>query len=105
MMFAVDRARARRRTGPSRGMSTTLKTALSTVAAMPRRSGVRASPAARNAPPSMKNTSRPTLPTNIVRRKGSAAAFTGGRGVDDVEQVRREDVAGHRQDDRQQRAT
>ena len=63
---------------PYRGMSTTLNAALSTVAAIPRRSGVRASPAARNAPPSMKKTSIPTLPTNIVRRKGSAAAFTSG---------------------------
>ena len=64
--------------GPYRGISSTLNAALSTVAATPSRSGVRASPAARNAPPSMKKTSRPTLPTNIVRRKGRAAAFTSG---------------------------
>jgi len=58
--------------------ATVLNAALSTVAATPSRSGVCASPAARNAPPSMKKTSMPTLPTNIVRRNGSAAAFTSG---------------------------
>ena len=45
---------------------------------MPSRSGVRASPAARSAPPSMKNISMPMLNTNIVRRNGSASARTSG---------------------------
>ena len=43
----------------------TLKPTFSTVIAMPSRSGVRASPAARNAPLSMKNIIMPMMPTNI----------------------------------------
>ena len=65
-------------TGPQPGISTTLNATLSTVSAIPRRSGVRASPAARSAPPSMKNISMPMLNTNIVRRNGSASARTSG---------------------------
>ena len=56
----------------------TLKTMLSTVSAMPSRIGVRASPAERSAPPSMKNTSMPMLKMNMMRRNGSASAFTAG---------------------------
>ncbi len=65
-------------TGPAPLISTTLSTKFSTVRAMPRRSGVRASPAARSAPPSMKNISSPMLNTNIVCRNGSASARTAG---------------------------
>ena len=35
---------------------------------MPSRSGVRASPAARSAPPSMKKSIMPMLPVNMMRR-------------------------------------
>ena len=35
-------------------------------------------PAARNAPLSMKNMIKPTMPTNIMRRNGSASARTSG---------------------------
>ena len=64
--------------GPRPRISTTLKTMFSTVSAMPRRIGVRASPAERSAPASMKNTSMPLLKANMMRRKGSASAFTAG---------------------------
>ena len=43
--------------GPQPGIRTTLKAMLRSVIAMPSRIGVRASPAARSAPPSMKNIS------------------------------------------------
>ena len=44
----------------------------------PSRSGVCGSPAARNAPLSMKNIIMPKMPTNIARRNGSASACTSG---------------------------
>ena len=50
----------------------------STVIAMPSTIGVRASPAERSAPPSMKNISMPLLNMNMMRRNGSASAFTAG---------------------------
>ena len=40
--------------------------------------GVRASPAERSAPPSMKKIIMPLLHTNMIRRKGSASALTAG---------------------------
>ena len=64
--------------GPAPRISTTLSVMLSTVIPMPRYRPVRASPAARSAPPSMKNISIPMLKRNIVRRNGSASAFTSG---------------------------
>ena len=45
---------------------------------MPSTIGVRASPADRRAPPSMKNTSMPLLKRNMMRMNGSASAFTAG---------------------------
>ena len=45
---------------------------------MPSIIGVRASPADRRAPPSMKNTSMPLLKRNMMRMNGSASAFTAG---------------------------
>ena len=91
--------------GPAPLMNTTLSTKLRTVIAMPSRSGVRASPAARSAPPSMKNISMPMLKTNIVRRNGSASARTAGvactrssrRGDSDVAERRQN---AERQDER-----
>jgi hypothetical protein len=65
-------------TVPIVGISSTLKATVSTVMVTPSRSGVRGSPAARNAPLSMKNIIMPKIPRNIVRRKGSASAFTSG---------------------------
>jgi hypothetical protein len=59
-------------------MRTTFSTRFSTVIATPRSIGVRASPAERSAPLSMKNTSIPLLNRNMMRRKGSASAFTAG---------------------------
>ncbi len=44
----------------------------------PSRSGVRESPAARNAPLNMKNIMMPRTPASIDRRNGSASAFTTG---------------------------
>ena len=64
--------------GPRPPISTTLNAMLSRVSAMPMRIGVRASPAARRAPPSMKNTRNPPLKMNITRRNGRASAFTAG---------------------------
>ncbi len=64
--------------GPRPGISTTLNATFSTVMRMPSRSGVRASPAERSAPPSMKKSSIPMLKTNIVRRNGNASALTAG---------------------------
>ncbi len=54
--------------GPSPRISTTFSTRLSTVTTTPSRSGVRASPAERSAPPSMKKMSMPELNTNMIRR-------------------------------------
>ena len=56
----------------------TLKTMLSTVIVTPRIIGVRASPAERSAPLSMKKTSMPVLNMNMIRRNGSACTFTSG---------------------------
>ena len=53
-------------------------TMFNTVIETPRIIGVRASPAERRAPLSMKNTSMPLLKRNIVRRNGSASACTAG---------------------------
>ena len=64
--------------GPSPSISTTFSTMFSTVMEMPITIGVRASPAERRAPPSMKKISIPLLNMNIVRRKGSASCFTAG---------------------------
>ena len=58
----------------------------STVIAMPSIIGVRASPAERSAPPSMKKTSMPLLNTNMMRRNGSASRLHRRRGVHEVEQ-------------------
>jgi len=44
----------------------------------PKTIGVRASPAERSAPPSMKKISIPLLNRNMMRRNGSASAFTAG---------------------------
>ena len=62
--------------GPSPRMRITLKVTLSTVVAMPSAIGVRASPAERRAPASIKKIIMPRLNTNIVRRNGSASACT-----------------------------
>jgi len=59
-------------------MNVTLHAMFSAVSSTPRRNGVRASPAARSAPPIMKNSSMPMLPTNMMRRNGSASARTAG---------------------------
>ncbi len=64
--------------GPNPTMRVTFSTMLRTVITIPRRRGVRASPAERSAPPSMKNTSIPRLNTNMIRRYGSASACTSG---------------------------
>ena len=64
--------------GPAPRISTTLSPMFSNVIVMPRRIGVFASPAERSAPPSMKNTSMPQLNMNMMRRNGSASAFTAG---------------------------
>ena len=53
--------------GPSPRMSTTFSTMLSAVINAPRRSGVRASPAARSAPFIMKKISIPMLKTKTMR--------------------------------------
>ena len=63
---------------PNIGMRITLNAIVSTVMITPSRSGVRGSPAARNAPLSMKNIIMPKMPMNIARRNGSASAFTSG---------------------------
>ena len=64
--------------GPSPRISTTLNTMFIAVMAMPRRIGVLASPAARSAPPNMKNSSMPMLKTNRIRMYGSASICTSG---------------------------
>ena len=63
---------------PRRGMRRRLNTTVSTVIVTPSRSGVRGSPAARNAPLNMKNSIIPTMPRNIARRNGSASRCTSG---------------------------
>ena len=65
-------------------INVTLSAMVRIVIARPRRSGVCGSPAARNAPLSMKNITRPTMPTNIVRRNGSASARTSGAALTSV---------------------
>ena len=70
---------------------------LRTVIAIPRRKGVRASPAARSAPPSMKNISRPMLQMNIVCRNGSASARTAGVALTRSRSVGDEDVTKRRE--------
>jgi len=64
--------------GPSPVMKTTLHTMFKAVRSRPSTIGVRASPAARTAPLTMKNSSMPRLPTNIRRRNGNACACTAG---------------------------
>ena len=54
--------------GPKPLISIRFSTMWTSVRARPRRSGVRASPAARSAPPSMKKSSMPRLPANMMRR-------------------------------------
>ena len=64
--------------GPRPRIRITLNTMFISVISTPRRSGVRASPADRSAPPSMKNISMPMLKTNMIRRYGSASSVTSG---------------------------
>src|SRR2546427_460792 len=64
--------------GPRPVMNATLHAMFSTVRRTPRRSGVRASPAPRRAPPTMKKSSIPMLPTNMMRKNGKASARTAG---------------------------
>ena len=64
--------------GPRPVMNATLHAMFRTVRRIPRCSGVRASPAARNAPPTMKNSSIPMLPTNMIRKNGNASTCTAG---------------------------
>ena len=64
--------------GPSPRIRTTLSTTFSTVIATPSRNGVRASPAARNAPLIMKKMSIPMLKTNMMRIYASASSCTSG---------------------------
>ena len=64
--------------GPSPRISTTLQTMLSAVRTKPMTIGVRASPAERSAPASMKYTSMPLLVMNMMRRKGRASCCTAG---------------------------
>ena len=59
-------------------MLATFPATFKTVSRIPRRNGVRASPAARNAPLTMKKISIPRLPTNMMRRNGSASTRTAG---------------------------
>src|SRR6266516_4083296 len=68
----------RRGRGPRPVMNATLQAMFRTVRRIPRCSGVRASPAARNAPPTMKKSSIPMLPTNMMRRTGGASTRTPG---------------------------
>ena len=65
-------------TVPSRGIRIRLKATVSTVIVTPSRNGVRGSPAARNAPLSMKNSIIPKMPRNIARRNGRAWRCTSG---------------------------
>ena len=63
---------------PSRGIRSRFSTRLSSVIETPSRSGVRASPAARSAELSMKNSIMPMLKVKLMRRNGSAWALTSG---------------------------
>ena len=54
--------------GPRPGIRITLRVMLRSVSTTPRRSGVRASPAARSAPPAMKNIIMPKQNTRRMRR-------------------------------------
>ena len=63
---------------PNLGMSSRFSTRFNTVMVMPSLSGVRASPAARSAADSMKNSSMPMLKTKLMRKNGSACARTPG---------------------------
>ena len=73
--------------GPSPRISTTLKHDVAAPSvATPRIIGVRASPAERSAPPSMKKTSMPLLNRNMMRRNGSASRLHRRGGVHEVEQ-------------------
>ena len=74
----------------------TLKATFNTVIAMPSRIGVRGSPAARNAPLSMKNIIMPKMTTNIVRRNGRASALTSGAALTRSSSARRRRVADRR---------
>ncbi len=78
-----------------------LKTMVSTVMITPSRSGVCGSPAARNAPLSMKNMSMPKMPMNIARRNGKRLGLHIGRGVHQTQQRRRRGVTDRGQQDRQ----
>ena len=73
--------------GPSPRISTTLSRMFIAVMAMPRRIGVLASPAARRAPPNMKNSSIPMLKTNRMRMYGSASTCTSGAALINVSRV------------------
>ena len=84
--------------GPSPRMRMTLRTRFSTVIAMPRTIGVRASPAERSAPLSMKNISMPLLNRNMMRRNGSASAFTAGAALTRSSSHGDSDVAERRHD-------
>ncbi len=64
--------------GPSPRISTMLRSRFTTVITMPRIIGVRASPAERSAPPSMKKIIMPLEKPNMMRRYGNASAFTAG---------------------------
>ena len=64
--------------GPSPRINTMFRTRFSTVIVRPSNIGVRASPAERSAPPSMKKTIMPLEKTNMIRRNGNACACTSG---------------------------
>ena len=65
--------------GPQPRIRITLRTTFRIVIVTPSRSGVRASPAARSAEVSMKNSSMPMLKEKLMRRNGSASAAHLGR--------------------------
>ena len=89
-------------TVPNAGIRMTLNTIVRTVIVTPRRSGVRGSPAARNAPLSMKNIIMPKMPMNIARMNGSASACTSGAAFTLSSSVGRRNVAdaGHQERER-----
>ena len=64
--------------GPSPRMSTIFSNRFSPVIAMPSSIGVRASPAERSAPLSMKKIIIPLEKPNMIRRYGNASACTAG---------------------------
>jgi hypothetical protein len=64
--------------GPSPRISMTLSAMFNNVIVTPRIIGVRASPAERSAPPTMKKIIMPPLNTNMMRRNGSASCCTAG---------------------------